>query len=131
MIAAPGAARLLLDAHVLLWWLQDTGDLSDQLKERIDTELEVYVSAATRWELSIKAASGKIDLPEDLGAVLEDSGLSELPIRPAHAELAGRLPAIHRDPFDRMLVAQALTERLTLVTRDRFIQKYDVPILEA
>lgn len=131
MIAAPGAARLLLDTHVLLWWLLDAGDLSDDLKDRIDTEFEVYVSAATRWELSIKAASGKIDLPEDLGDVVEDSGLSELPIRTAHAELAGRLPAIHRDPFDRMLVAQAVAEKLTLVTRDRFIQKYDVPVLEA
>nr|WP_238350940.1 hypothetical protein [Kribbella shirazensis] len=69
--------------------MQDTGDLSDELKERIDTELEVYVSAATRWELSIKAASGRIDLPEELGDVVEDSGLSELPIRTAHAELAG------------------------------------------
>ncbi|TCC41913.1 type II toxin-antitoxin system VapC family toxin [Kribbella speibonae] len=131
MIAAPGAARLLLDTHVLLWWLQDVGDLSDDLKDRIDTEFEVYVSAATRWELSIKAAAGQIDLPEELGDVVEDSGLSELPIRTSHAELAGQLPAIHRDPFDRMLVAQALVERLTLVTRDRFIQKYDVPILEA
>lgn len=131
MIAAPGAARLLLDTHVLLWWLLDAGDLSDDLKDRIDTEFEVYVSAATRWELSIKAAAGKIDLPEELGDVVEDSGLSELPIRTSHAELAGQLPAIHRDPFDRMLVAQALVERLTLVTRDRFIQKYDVPILEA
>jgi PIN domain nuclease of toxin-antitoxin system len=127
----PGAARLLLDTHVLLWWLQDTDDLSNELKERIDTELEVYVSAATIWELSSKAASGKIDLPDDLGGVVEDSGLSELPIRTSHAELAGRLPAIHRDPFDRMLVAQALVERLTLVTRDRLIQKYDVPVLEA
>ncbi|WP_350281319.1 type II toxin-antitoxin system VapC family toxin [Kribbella sp. HUAS MG21] len=131
MSGLPGAARLLLDTHVLLWWLQDTDDLSNELKERIDTELEVYVSAATIWELSSKAASGKIDLPDDLGGVVEDSGLSELPIRTSHAELAGRLPAIHRDPFDRMLVAQALVERLTLVTRDRLIQKYDVPVLEA
>ncbi|NUR97772.1 MAG: type II toxin-antitoxin system VapC family toxin [Kribbellaceae bacterium] len=131
MSVSPGTARLLLDTHVLLWWAQDTDDLSDELKERIDTELEVYVSAATMWELSIKAAAGKIELPDDLAEWAEQSGLRALPIDMTHAVLAGMLPMIHRDPFDRMLVAQALAEKLTLVTRDRFIQKYDVPILEA
>ena len=131
MSVSPGTARLLLDTHVLLWWAQDADDLSDELKERIDTELEVYVSAATMWELSIKAAAGKIELPDDLAEWAEQSGLRALPIDMTHAVLAGMLPMIHRDPFDRMLVAQALAEKLTLVTRDRFIQKYDVPILEA
>ncbi|MEV0789454.1 type II toxin-antitoxin system VapC family toxin [Kribbella sp. NPDC050459] len=131
MSSAPGTARLLLDTHVLLWWAQDADELSDELKERIDTELEVYVSAATLWELSIKAAAGKIDLPDDLSDWVERSGLRALPIDMAHAAVAGLLPMIHRDPFDRMLVAQAVAERLTLVTRDRFIQKYDVPVLAA
>jgi PIN domain nuclease of toxin-antitoxin system len=67
----------------------------------------------------------------DLTAVIEQSGLSELPIRFEHAELAGRLPAVHRDPFDRTLIAQALTERLTLVTGDELIHRYDVPVLKA
>jgi PIN domain nuclease of toxin-antitoxin system len=127
----PGASRLLLDTHVLLWWLRDTDDLSDDLKERIDTEFEVYVSSVSVWELGIKKASGKLKLPADLSGWIRRSGLSELPISLAHAELAGDLPRIHRDPFDRMLIAQALAERLTLVTRDGLIPQYDVPILKA
>jgi PIN domain nuclease of toxin-antitoxin system len=125
------SARLLLDTHVLLWWLEDSPELSEDLKDRIDSELEVHVSAATVWELSIKTALGKLEIPDDLTEVLEQSGLSELPIRFHHAERAGRLPPVHRDPFDRMLIAQALTERLTLVTRDELIHKYEVPILKA
>jgi len=126
-----GAGRLLLDTHVLLWWLAGSPELPDQIKERIDTELEVYVSSASVWELSIKQAAGKLTLPDDLIKWIRQGGLSELPITMQHADLAGRLPLIHRDPFDRMLVAQALAERLTLVTRDELIQKYDVPVLEA
>ncbi|TCO34624.1 PIN domain nuclease of toxin-antitoxin system [Kribbella steppae] len=125
------SARLLLDTQVLLWWLEDSPELSENLKDRIDSELEVHVSAATVWELSIKTALGKLEIPDDLTELLEQSGLSELPIRFQHAERAGRLPPVHRDPFDRMLIAQALTERLTLVTRDELIHKYDVPILKA
>lgn len=125
------SARLLLDTHVLLWWLEDSAELSDALKDQIDTELEVYVSAATVWELSIKAAAGKLKVPDDLVGLIERSGLSDLPIRNAHAGLAGRLPLIHRDPFDRMLIAQALVERLTLVTRDGLIHRYDVPMIKA
>lgn len=131
MSPSPGTARLLLDTHVLLWWAQDSDDLSDDLKERIDTELEVYVSAATLWELSIKAAAGKIELPGDLADWVERSGLRALSIDTTHAVLAGLLPMIHRDPFDRMLIAQAVAEKLTLVTRDRFIHRYDVRVLEA
>jgi PIN domain nuclease of toxin-antitoxin system len=127
----PGAGRLLLDTHVLLWWLRGTADLSDDLRERIDTELEVYVSSVSVWELSIKKASGKLTLPEDLTDWIERSGLSDLPISLVHTDLAGRLPPIHRDPFDRMLIAQALTEKLTLVTRDGLIRKYDVSTIEA
>jgi PIN domain nuclease of toxin-antitoxin system len=126
-----GAGRLLLDTHILLWWLAGSPELSDQIRERIDTELEVYVSSASVWELSIKKAAGKLKLPDDLINWIQQGGLSELPITMQHADLAGRLPLIHRDPFDRMLVAQALAERLTLVTRDGLIQKYDVPVLEA
>jgi PIN domain nuclease of toxin-antitoxin system len=127
----PGAARLLLDTHVLLWWMRDTKELSDELKERIDTEFEVYVSAASIWELSIKATAGRLKVPDDLTVWIEQGGLTDLPINRSHGDLAGRLPAIHRDPFDRVLIAQALVEKLTLVTRDRYILKYDVPTIMA
>ena len=130
MTDVTGAARLLLDTHVLLWWLRGT-ELSDDLRNRIDTELDVYVSPASIWEMSIKKATGKLNVPDDLIEWIERSGLSDLPIRNAHADLAGRLPPIHRDPFDRMLIAQAMAEKLTLVTRDCLIQQYDVPTIKA
>jgi PIN domain nuclease of toxin-antitoxin system len=123
--------RLLLDTHVLLWWLADGPELPEDLKGEIETELEVYVSVASLWEISIKAAAGKLSIPDTFPEVVENSGVSELPIRTQHAYLAGRLPLLHRDPFDRLLIAQAMTERLTLVTRDSAIHAYDVPILKA
>lgn len=125
------SGRLLLDTHVLLWWLADGPELSEDLKGQIETELEVYVSVASLWEISIKSAAGKLSVPDTFPEVVENSGVSELPIRSHHAYLAGRLPLLHRDPFDRMLIAQALAEKLTLVTRDSAIHAYDVPILKA
>lgn len=122
---------LLLDTHVVLWWLADDPSLSEETKDKLDHEPDVWVSAVTIWEIAIKQALGKIDAPADLPERVRDSGFRELPIGFAHALAAGRLPMIHRDPFDRMLVAQASCEDLTLVTRDPFCQKYDVAILPA
>jgi PIN domain nuclease of toxin-antitoxin system len=119
---------LLLDTHVVLWWLADDPGLADEIKDRIDTELDVFLSSATIWEVTIKQALGKLG-PEDLPERMSGCDLRELPITARHAIKAGRLPAVHRDPFDRMLIAQAQCEGLTLVTRDAEIQKYDVPIL--
>ncbi|GIH74406.1 type II toxin-antitoxin system VapC family toxin [Planobispora longispora] len=116
--------RLLLDTHVILWWLSDDETLSDEIKDLIDTEIDVFVSAATIWEVGIKQALGKL-APADLPERILDSELRELPMTPAHALTAARLPPLHRDPFDRMLIAQARCEGLTLVTRDGEIQKYD------
>lgn len=120
--------RLLLDTHVILWWLSDHETLSDDIKDAIDTEVDVFVSAATIWEVAIKQAAGKLG-PADLPEKILECGLRELPITTAHALIAARLPLIHRDPFDRVLVAQARCEGLTLVTRDAEIQKYEVPVL--
>jgi PIN domain nuclease of toxin-antitoxin system len=120
---------LLLDTHVILWWLADDPTLSDDIKTRLDNELPAYVSSATILEVSIKQAAGKIVQPADLPERIRRSGFRELPINFEHAMVAGRLPLIHRDPFDRMLVAQAQCEDLTLVTRDEHCQKYDVAIL--
>lgn len=120
---------LLLDTHVLLWWLADDVTLSDEVKSRLDVEPDVYVSSATVWEVAIKAAIGKISQPADLPDIMRASGFRELRISFDHAIAAGRLPLIHHDPFDRMLVAQATCENLTLVTRDANCQKYDVDVL--
>jgi PIN domain nuclease of toxin-antitoxin system len=121
--------RLLLDTHVVIWWLADDPALTDQTKALIDEEPEVYVSSATVWEIAIKQALGKLKEPADLPELVRDSEFRELPITSAHAIAAARLPAIHRDPFDRMLVAQARAEELTLVTVDETIQQYEVPVI--
>jgi PIN domain nuclease of toxin-antitoxin system len=123
--------RLLLDTHIVLWWLADDTTLADDLKALLDHEPEVYVSAATTWEVAIKQAIGKLKVPVDLPERIRDSGFRELPLSMEHSIAAGRLPPLHRDPFDRMLVAQALCEALTLVTRDSEIQRYDVDLMRA
>jgi PIN domain nuclease of toxin-antitoxin system len=122
---------LLLDTHVVLWWLADDPQLQDEVKDRLDHEPDVRVSAATIWEIAIKQALDKITAPADLPECVRDAGFRELAITYTHAMTAGRLPMIHRDPFDRMLVAQARCENLTLVTRDPHCQQYDVTILPA
>ena len=120
---------LLLDTHVLLWWL--AGDaLDDEAAARIaDPATLVAVSAASVWEASIKSALGKLQVPSSLAEAAATSGFEPLPISPQHAERAGALPAHHRDPFDRMLVAQAELEGLTLVTRDPAFEPYGVSLL--
>jgi PIN domain nuclease of toxin-antitoxin system len=122
---------LLLDTHVILWWLTDDQTLSEDIKVRLDHEPEIYLSPASVWEVAIKQSIGKLPEPADLPERVRDSGFRELPITSEHAITAGRLPLIHRDPFDRMLVAQAQCEDLTLVTRDADIQKYEVSVLAA
>jgi PIN domain nuclease of toxin-antitoxin system len=126
-----GPRRLLLDTHVVLWWLADDPTLSEELKQTIDEEVDVFVSVATVWEVTIKQQLGKITAPSDLPERIRDSELSNLAITADHAIAAGRLPLLHRDPFDRMLVAQAWTEGLTLVTRDETLQTYPAPFLPA
>lgn len=123
--------RLLLDTHVVLWWLTDDPTLPDDIKTRLDHDPDVYLSSATVWEVAIKQSAGKLLEPSDLPERIRDSGFTELAINSEHAIAAGRLPLIHRDPFDRMLVAQAQCEGLTLVTRDPQCQKYKVAILPA
>ncbi|GAA0442039.1 twitching motility protein PilT [Actinoplanes capillaceus] len=120
---------LLLDTHVVLWWLTDDPALAAEIKERLDHEPDVYISPATIWEVAIKQSLGKLGMPADLAECIRDSGFRHLNITIEHSIVAGRLPLIHRDPFDRMLIAQAQAEHLTLVTRDVHIQRYDVSVL--
>ena len=122
---------LLLDTHVVLWWLADDPALSEEIKDRLDHEPDVHVSSVTIWEVAIKQALGKLRAPADLPDRIRGSGFRELPISFEHARAAGSLPPVHRDPFDRMLVAQASCESLTLVTRDRWCREYDVAVLPA
>jgi len=122
---------LLLDTHIVLWWLTDDPTLSDDIKAELDHEPDVYISPATVWEVTIKQAIGRLKEPADLPERIRDSGFRELHITAEHAITAGRLPLIHPDPFDRMLIAQAICEELTLVTRDEEIRKYEVPVLLA
>lgn len=121
--------RLLLDSHVVLWWLMDDVSLTNETKALIDDEADVYVSAASLWEIAIKQGTGKLVAPDELPERIREAGFVELSVRFDHAVAAGRLPLIHRDPFDRMLVAQARCESLTLATRDLEIRKYDVDVL--
>jgi PIN domain nuclease of toxin-antitoxin system len=121
--------RLLLDTHVILWWLQgDRTQLGEHVIELISTEQIVYFSPISTYEIALKAAKGKLRLPENFSAGLDE--FSELPIRDSHTRFAAALPAIHADPFDRILIAQAAIERLTLVTRDTAILHYDGDTLE-
>ena len=121
--------RLLLDTRALLWWLSDEG-LPDQARDAIaDPANLVMVSAASAWEISIKKVLGKLSAPDDLERQVDESGFSPLPISIAHALAAGQLPRHHDDPFDRMLIAQAFAEGLTIVTHDKRFGDYNAPTL--
>ena len=120
--------NLLIDTCTLLWWAN--GDkLSRAVSQAIaDPDNRVWVSAASVWEVGIKQSLGKLAVRGDLDALV-DEDFEHLPITFAHARLAAQLPRHHRDPFDRMLIAQAQTQDLTLATRDRRISSYDVKLL--
>ncbi len=122
--------NLLLDTHVLLWWLADDPALPVAARAAIaNPDTRVLVSAASVWEISIKQAAGHLDAPDDLIDAIEHNDFDTLPITASHALAAGKLAPHHPDPFDRMLIAQAELDRLTLVTVDRRFADYDVELL--
>ena len=123
--------RLLVDSHVALWWLDGNDALGPTCRSGLESADEVFFSAVTPWELGIKRSLGKLSFPGGLVEVLQESGFAGLPISVDHAVRAADLPPHHRDPFDRMLVAQARAEALTLVTADRTLEPYEVPLLDA
>jgi PIN domain nuclease of toxin-antitoxin system len=123
--------RLLVDSHVALWWLAADDSLGPICGAQLQAADEVFFSAVTPWELGIKRSLGKLAYPDGLVGELSAAGFVGLAISVAHAELAPGLPPHHRDPFDRMLVAQAQLESLVLVTADRSLRPYDVEIIDA
>ena len=122
--------NLLLDTHVLLWWVHGERIQREAAAAIADIDNVKFVSAASIWEISIKTARGKLSVDEAFDSVVEDD-FEPLPITYADARLAGSLPDHHRDPFDRMLIAQALNHDLLLVTRDSQMGLYGANILSA
>lgn len=123
---------LLLDTHALLWWLADDPKLADAARRSVaDPVNDVLMSAASIWELEIKRRAGRVDAPSDILGALLAAQIDALPVTSADAVEAAGLPAHHRDPFDRMLVAQAMRLDAVIVTRDRALAAYDVRVLTA
>lgn len=123
---------LLLDAHTLLWWLADDPTLDRGAFRAIEDPVnDVLISAATVWEIAIKRALGKLEAPAGLVEATDRAGIDIVPVTGADAETAGALPAHHRDPFDRMLVAQASRIGALVVSRDHAFDAYGVPVLPA
>jgi PIN domain nuclease of toxin-antitoxin system len=121
---------LLLDTHVVLWAIAGDATLGADFLDRLRHDPDIFLSPVSLWEITIKQAAGKLAGPPDLAERVRDMGFRELPVTHGHAIAAGRLPPHHRDPFDRMLVAQAAGEGMTLVSRDASIALYDVDILK-
>jgi PIN domain nuclease of toxin-antitoxin system len=117
--------RLLLDTHEFLWWCADDPRLGEVEREAVgDGKNEVFLSSASVWEMAIKQALGRLEVPERPSMATARMGIAPLPVAFAHAEATLSLPSLHRDPFDRMLVAQARIEGLTLVTTDPLVRAY-------
>jgi PIN domain nuclease of toxin-antitoxin system len=123
--------RLLLDTHLVLWWM--SGEASRVSRKALaalgSPGMEPVVSAVTIWEIAIKRALGKLDSPGDLLAQLEGAGVELLAVTARHADLVASLPFHHRDPFDRLLVAQATLEGLPLVSDDVALRRYDIEVV--
>ena len=125
------AQRLLLDTHVFLWWKLADPRLRDNTISAIAEADVVFISAASAWEVAIKSSIGKLTLDADFAAGVDASGFERLPIGFEHAAEILTLPRHHNDPFDRLLIAQARVERLTLVTHDALFRPYEVELLWA
>lgn len=122
--------KFLLDTHAALWWLADDPRVSDRAAEAIlEPDNDVLFSAAAVWEVAIKRSLGKLDVPEDFGGNLRRRGFAPLAVSIEHAAAVECLPWHHRDPFDRMLVAQARCEDATIVSDDDALRAYDVPVV--
>jgi PIN domain nuclease of toxin-antitoxin system len=122
--------KLLLDTHAALWLLRGDERLGETARRQLaDDTNQVLLSAAVVWEIAIKRALGKLTVPDEYLTLLFDAGVQSLPVSVAHAAGVADLPPHHRDPFDRMLVSQARAEGAALVTRDKALAPYDVPLI--
>lgn len=133
VIAKAGEPYLDLLPHRESKKLRKPGRFKGKIKLADDfmaTSNEVFVSSVSSWEIAIKKASGKLEAPGDIDTIVDEEGFSELPISIYHGEIAGGLPMYHKDPFDRMLIAQATVQGVQLITDDHLIQRYDVRILD-
>lgn len=118
----------LIDTHALLWWLGDEKKIPKRIRERIaDPASRVLVSAVSAWEVAIKTALGKLEAPDNLLEIVHASGLEWIPVEPREAYVAGGLPLHHRDPFDRLLVAQAMERSIRVISHDDVFDRYQVP----
>ena len=119
-------AKYLLDTHIFLWWMSDAEQLSQEVFDIIsDGSNQIYISSATIWEIAIKEALGKLEVDADLAHAIEENGFVELKVSAICANATKKLEQIHRDPFDRMLIAQAIEGDMTLITVDGYIVQYD------
>lgn len=119
--------NILIDTHILLWWLAGDSRLSAEMQGIIgDSEHMIFVSSVVVWEIVIKKALGKLVCPDNIVDIVRDNGFQEIPITSDHAQAIGQLPSHHHDPFDRLLIAQALHESYPLMTVDSVIQQYPI-----
>lgn len=119
----------LLDTHILIWALAGDSSLSKAQRAVVDSGEQKFVSSVVLWEIATKTSAGKLTLPADLDDLLAETGCLELPVTWEHARRLQTLPWLHRDPFDRMLLAQALVENLIIVTSDSDIRRYPIETL--
>lgn len=124
--------KALIDTHVLLWWLEDPGLISPKARKIIENARNfVFYSSAVIWEIILKQSIGKLKIPNEFYGLLDGQNFTPLSINIEHAFALKDLPGLHSDPFDRIMVAQALYENMVLLTRDRNILKYDIQTIKA
>lgn len=122
--------NLILDTHIILWWLDNNEKLPEKYFRLItDSNNICFISSAVIWEISIKSGLGKLEIPGNFTEILQQEGFSELPVSWEHAAMVRQLPFHHKDPFDRLIIAQTIIEDFTLLTVDKIIPEYGVKIL--
>jgi PIN domain nuclease of toxin-antitoxin system len=124
--------KYLLDTHTLIWWLANDATLSQTAKKIIaNPDNLIFVSAASAWEIAIKKQIGKLNIPDDLEIQIEQNDFQPLSINISHAAYIEKLPLHHKDPFDRIIIAQAICEKMKIITRDKKFDAYQVDVIQS